>query len=230
MGRNGSILDLARGLIEQGKFAEAIVQCESAFLRHAQEGEYANAVHSFVDKTNAWIHLFNQSKEPAYLYCAMSDIAVGRKLSHEWGAVNEFPHLIFREGTVFLASKDYASAYSRLNEAVSLITDPNNPQMWDWQAHRAIAQFLLGQHKEGKRDLLAAIAKLKHFSETAKGRTERDGYEIWYSGACLKGATVLFNTDPALAEQLFECAKTVIDGNPNLLVRKMELARFKFQL
>lgn len=86
----------------------------------------------------------------------------------------------------------------------------------DMKVHISLCEYKLGD-KSALERLQAAITELMNSDEE---KVSKYNYDVWLSGAYMNMAELLRTDNPALAREYFMKAKSIIDANPTLKIRK----------
>lgn len=203
---------------EKGNFTEALISTDQALVAYLAESDTAGFAEVIASRFLTLRHLYEATENRAYLILAKHEARAAVELSElsEDKSAKIMP--LFNLAKAEESLGEHAVAVTTFRQAVKLMeTHPparhSRPAVLaDMKVHLGISELKNGD-KAALGRVNAAIDDLKASEEMQYNK------DVWVSGAYLKLAEALAESEPEKARENLAAAKEIIDGNPELSIR-----------
>lgn len=208
---------------EKGDSLEALNIADKATAAYLQEGniEGASAVQSA--KFLTFRHLFDKTGDENYLILAKYAAEAAAEMAKKSNNPKALIVPLFNLAKSYQDLEEFQKAVDTYKQAIaSLTANPSNNSnasavMQDMIVHLSVCEYKNGDKSALERAELA----LSKLTETT-GATDYEK-EVWVSGGYLKIADMLRTDDLEQAKIALEKAAEIIESNPELVLRKIQL-------
>lgn len=207
----------AEELREQDKHLEALKFCDEAIIAYQKEKDYLGLSSVIQSRVLIYKHLFLLTQDFCFTVLAQKDAESSLIISQKQKLDNLFS-CYFRMGEISMLFKDYQNAILNYQKALSLFPKINS-EKGDYQYHLGEAQYLNGNKKEGLKNLLSGLKIIQKY----KNQTDSFLINVWQSGCFLKLSKLLQKDNPILSKEYLLKAKSIIDSDKRLIIRKRQL-------
>lgn len=204
---------------EAGNFLEALHLVDEAFIEYVSENNEVGKADILSSEFLTLRHLFEKTGDIAYMIRAKHSAMCAVELAEKSKDASTLAIPYQRLGSAFATLGEWKEAVEFFKKAFeNMKTNPPEPHnrpavLADMKAHLAHAEYMAGDNTADNR-LDEAIGDLKASEELAYNK------DVWLSGAYMKGAEMLQNDNPVKSKEYMQKAKEIIDGNPELVLRK----------
>lgn len=211
---------------ERGEYEQALILTDQALIAYQQDGDLAGMAEVLSSRQRVFKHLYRSTKDETYLILEEHTAQAALHIAHISNIPQALAIPLHLMGSFFAQKKDYAQAAGYFKQAVeNLRTYTENPHsrpavIADFAGHQFWAEYLAGD--------LSALDKAYEVLEQLKNTSE-DSYNqaVWVSGAHLRLAEMLATTDPQKAKQHLEEARSIIEADSRLVLRKEQLTELE---
>lgn len=215
---------------ESGDFLGTHHLADQAFAAYLAEGKKGQAADALDTKVITYRHQFQETDDQAFLIIAKHTAMAAIEIAESTGdpTALALPHI--RMGMVYEDMNNWQSASEHYQKAVEHM-EKHPPEVHhlpsvlaDMKVHLAVAQYragnasALGKAEQAVKDLAGS------------GNPNRYSHDVWHAGGHMRLAKALKETDPDKAKGHLAKAKKIIDANPNLALRKKQLAKLEVDL
>jgi tetratricopeptide (TPR) repeat protein len=212
----------AAQLREEGEFMEALQLYQVALLEYAHTENAEGMVRVLLERVIIFHHLFDSEEVSYYLDLASADLDLAEFLVDKGNLSEEILSLLqLAFGNYAMRLQDYVEALDAYQEALQCATD--DATRANVQVHLADTLWYLERYAESDQLLSEALSIIENETGEIADTTRR----TWLSGALLKKAAHLLESDPHQAREWLAKAQTVIDASPTLVVRKQQLKKLQ---
>lgn len=203
---------------ERGELDKSLELSEQAVKAYEKDRDDLGAAEIQALRFLTFRHKYDQTNDRSFLEKAVESAQKGVGIAKDSGQTQALAIPLFNLAKAYETLGENQKAVSTFKEALALIT--NNPPeihnrpavVADFKCHLATAEL-----RTGEGSLPKAEESIKEL-ETAAGASD---YEraVWVSGAHMRIAEILKNTDLQTAREHLAKAKEIIDQNPELTIR-----------
>ncbi|HEX6977025.1 MAG TPA: hypothetical protein VF185_01520 [Patescibacteria group bacterium] len=210
-------------------FLKSLNLLNEATIAYLEDKDYLGASEAQGSRFIALKHLYERTKEDAYLTLATLAAQAAVEIAEEHKINQALPLAYFNLGKAYEEEENYKKALTPFRKAFkkSLKDLPerhNRPALKaDIKAHLAFIEYMCG-NKSAITKLEEAIKELESSDE---GKYTKD---VWLSGAHMRTAKALRKNNPKKAKEHLEKARQIIESNPNLTLRKGQLEEIENKL
>lgn len=219
MGSDASQLRLyGERLREKEKYLQALQVLDKSILACQREKNYRVMVDALKDRCLTWKHLFLLTKDSAFFVLVKKDAEAMLALCEGKNLVDKFATAYFRLGEVAMLVEDFGEAIAHFTKALSVFTGPA-AERGDYRYHLGEVLYRSGKRSEGKRAMLKGLTEIRQGSDKVNPFYIR----VWETGCLLRLAGLLKNDAPAEAEKYLAEAKTIVDSDRRLVIRRRQV-------
>lgn len=205
-------------LREQGQSLEAINLYNEAIVHYQETKDYSHLLSALTGRLLCWKHLFYKTKDSLYAIFVQKEAETMEEIALIYGFQDRLFLIHFLNATAATQFEQYSRAETEFAKALALYPT-DTAEKGDWMAHLGDAMYRNGKKEEGLALILQGIQQIKdHASEIDSFR-----FNVWISGAYLRLAKVLKSDNAAKSEFYLNQAKTIIDSDNRLVIRKQQL-------
>jgi tetratricopeptide (TPR) repeat protein len=208
-------------LREEGKSLKAIDTYNQAIVDYQQEKDYSNLMGALTGRLLAWKHLFYKTNNKIYAIFVKKEAEAMLEIAKENDLLDRLYLIHFLNGTSSILLKDYSSAENEFCKAVDLYPIAN-AEKGDWIAHLGDAMYRNGKKENGKILILKGVEIINEKSN----QIDSFLHNVWVSGAYLRLAKLLKLDSPTESKHYLNLAKTMIDSDDRLVIRKQQLESY----
>lgn len=209
---------------ESGDFEKALVLTDQAMIAYQKAGDELGLAEVQASRFITFKHLFQSTGYKGYKIL----LRAAAETSVELARLSKIPEALalplFNLGKAYQEMQMYEKAVLVLEEAVGEIT-AHPPELHNRPAVVADIKGHLYycQYKAGDKNALALIEQA--LAELEASDENKYNKDVWISGAHMRIADMLRADDPEKAKTHLEKAKEIINANPDLKLRKEQLAK-----
>lgn len=211
---------------EAGNFLEALKLSDEATLLYQKEGDIVGLSEIQAARFEIFKQLYLETDDRNYLVlgkmAAKSGVDIARKSENQKAL--SIP--LFAYGKALHLKGKHDKAIEAFREAIDTLpsSHQNRPSVLaDMKIHLAICEYINGDVSAIDRAQVA-ISELQN---TEEQKYEKD---VWISGGYLKLAEAISQKDNVKSKDFLEKARSIIDTNPDLILRKKQLDRLTSKL
>ena len=212
------LLAKARAQREQGKTVEALRTFNQVLFLAQKKKDHRSIVEAFTDRSIAFRHLFEQTNDVLFAILARKDAETILELVKMWGVSERLHTAYFMLGQAALLFQDYADAENYFFKSLRYFKG-NPAEKGSWRYHWAKALYMTGEKKRALLAFSQALDEIKRHALT----TENFLHNVYLSGAYCSFAQVLSKDDKKKAKEYFAMARSIIQKDKRLIVRKKQL-------
>ena len=204
-------------------FLKSLTLATEAILAYQADQDYRGLSEVLQSRASTYKHLFQQSQDPVFLKLAQHDALVGIEIAESLTDKSGLALAYRGLGKILEQKADWPGVVAYLEKAIAAFhafppAENNQPTVEsDMKAHLAFGKYKAGD-KTGLALMREAITELEQSDEQKYRR------DVWLSGAYMRAAEMLYQDDQQLAESYLAKAQAVIAANPELVLRKEQLA------
>lgn len=207
--------DIAR---EQDNLADALTLINEALTEYKKNENFAGYVMAQLSRSLIHKHEFLKTRNNDYAVNARKDAEGGLAIAQD-KKLNEYVGVCyFRLGEAFMLIEDYESAVKNYELALDNFYG-TLCERGDYRYHYGEALFKAGRKGEGKRIMLTGLEEIQN------NRSDVDSFlaNVWESGCYMRLAQLLKREKSRQAATYLEKARSIIDSDPRLIIRKRQL-------
>ena len=212
------ILAQARQKIESGQSGAALDLFNKVLFLAQKQKNHERLVQVFVDRCNAFRHLFEATGDMSFAILARKDAEAVLELVKAWGVSERLHTAYYMLGQAGLLFKDYAIAENYFYKSLKYFKG-NPAEKASWRYHWATALYSLGEKKKALLAFSQAINDIKKYSKI----TDKFLANVYLSGAYIHFACALVKDNKPEAKKYFALAKEIIKNDKRLVLRKQQL-------
>lgn len=229
---------MARDLHNQAEIArekeqdslKALKLLDEALIEYLNEKNYYGASDSFGSKQIVFSHLYQSTKNKAFLLLAIQSAKTSVLLAEEYKEYNALSRAYFNLAKAYEYIENYSEAVKTYEQAFKNF-DKNPPPEFhntpaiksDMKAHMACSKYMSGD-KSALNLMNEAITELEKFNDNTYAIL------VWLSGAHMRTANMLSSDNKSLALEHVKKAEEIINNNSELNIRKTQLEELKQKL
>lgn len=200
-------------------FLKSLKLAEEAIIAYQEDKDYRGVSEVLQSRSSTYKHLYQKTKDEVYLTLAKHDALSGIEIAESLDDKSGLAMVYRGMGKILEQMKDWSEMKKYFEKAIEAFkTNPpkenNRPAVLsDMKAHLAFGMYMSG-NKSGLDLMKEAIAELTDSDEWKYNR------DVWLSGAHMRAAEMLREDNLDLAKEHLQKAKEIIDGNPELVLRK----------
>lgn len=205
---------------ENEEFLEALKLADEALLQYQKEGDIVGFCEVLCARFITFQLLYEETNDRNYLiigkFSAKSAVKIARKSEKPEALALPLFHL----ANAYLLLQKYDKALEKYQEALDALPQSpyNRPSVLaNIKIFKGTAAFKNGD-KEAIKEVEEAVKELEMADE------EKYAKDVWVSGGYLKLAEALSSRD------YLEKARSIIEANPELKIRRKQLARIEAKL
>lgn len=205
-------------LRESGKTLEALDGYNKEIVLGISEENYEGVFNSLIGRFISWQHLWNGNQDRLYAIFALKNAEALEDFSKNYRIFNKKHLILFLQGKAQYMLKNYTKAEIFYSKALSFYP-AENAEKGDWIAHHGHMMMLSGDIENGKERILQGITTIKnHLDEIDLFQSN-----VYLSGAYLRLASSLKDTDLKEATKYLKFAEQIILQDNRLVIRKKQL-------
>ncbi len=212
------ILEQGRKKVESGQAGAAFMLLNQALFLAQKQKNHERVIQVFVDRANAFRHLFEQSGDMTFAILARKDAETILELVKAWGVSERLHTAYYMLGQAALLFKDYIIAENYFYKSLKYFKG-NLAEKASWRYHWATVLHMLGEKKKSLLAFSQAISDLKKYS----GKTDKFLANVYLSGAYIHFACALMKDNKPEAKKYFVLAGKIIENDKRLVLRKKQL-------
>lgn len=210
----------AEKLREEAKFDEALATSDLAIIAYQNEKNIAGIVDIQSSRFLIFKHLYYVTSDDAMLTLAKHSALSAQEIAEESKDLSLLSKPLFHLGVLYDEFlHDSTKAISFYKDSIDIALKHNlysEGYIANMYTHLHTAEYNNGD----KTSLVRLEKRAKEIEEKEKSRYERD---VWSSGAYLRMAMLVKDTDKSGAKKYLTKAQEIIDSNPDLVIRKRQL-------
>jgi tetratricopeptide (TPR) repeat protein len=207
-------------LREQKYFLESLKVGEDALFEYAKDNDTLGFSELLSMQAKTYLHAFSFTKYKPYLELAKSTAKACVSIAESMNDTSATMLPYFNLGDIAEDTGDLSLAISSYKKAVDILE--NNPS----ERHNrksVLANFKIHLHtseyKNGDKSALIRAEKALNNLHDSKDASDYEKH-VWESGAHMRIALMLKTDNPNKAKTHLQKAKTIIDSDPELIIRK----------
>lgn len=214
-----SIHSKAEQAREKGDFLKALQFIDEAMMVYGEDGDDLGFAEVFASRFLTLRHLFEKTQDKKFSILAKHSAMSSVEIAEESGDKSATALPLFNLAKVQEDLGEYVNAVGSYKRALEVMssnppTDHDRPAVIaDMKAHMSVAEYKSGD-KTALERLDEAITELEGSDELKYNK------DVWLSGAHMRAAEILREDDVETAKGHLQKAKSVIDANPELTLRK----------
>jgi tetratricopeptide (TPR) repeat protein len=216
------MLNQARLKLESGQTGAVFVMLNKALFLAQKQKNHERAIQVFVDRSNAFRHLFEQSGDMTFAILARKDAETVLELVKAWGVSERLHTAYYMLGQAALLFKDYGIAENYFYKSLKYFKG-NPAEKASWRYHWATALYMTGEKKKA---LLAFSQAINDIKKHAKS-TDKFLFNVYLSGAYIHFAYALMEDNKPEAKKYFALAVEIIKQDKRLVLRKKQLQKLR---
>jgi tetratricopeptide (TPR) repeat protein len=215
---------LANQIREKGDAHRALLLADDALVACQEEKDVPGFAEALATRLLAFRHLYQKTGDRNYLIAAKGEVQAAVEIAEAHGDKKALAIPYFNLAKAYEDLGDYPRSIAAYRKAVQFIMEYPPPSddrpgvKADFKIHLATTELIAGD-KTALGRAEAAIAQLKRSDE---GRYHRYNYDVWLSGGYMSLALALSRSDLRKAKEYLQMAKSVIESNPQLVLRKRQ--------
>lgn len=207
---------------EEGESLKAINLYNQSIVSFQESKDYSSMIGALTGRLLSWKHLFYKTEDNTYAIFVKKEAETILEVAKAHHLMDRLFLIHFLNGTSAILLKDFDSAEKEFSKAIDLYPS-DNAEKGDWIAHLGDAMYRNGKKEEGKKKILQGIDIIKQKSS----QIDSFLFNVWVSGAYLRLAKLLKTDNPIESQLFFNQAKSIIDSDSRLVIRKQQLEAFK---
>ena len=210
-------------------FWKAVNLAQTAINTYLIDGDYLGASEALLSLALTYLQLFREHHDQPYLILAESSTRAGIKIAESLSDTSGLALAYRGLAKIFEEQSKWEEVVANYQKAIFAFTenppaDNNRPAVLaDMKAHLARAEYMSGD-KNALEHINQAISELQQADEPPYNR------DVWLSGAYMMAAQMLQLDNRELAIQYFHKAQAVIEANPELVLRRIQLQQLRENL
>lgn len=211
---------LAAQAREDGRHLDSLKLDDEAMLAYQKDGDLLGFAEVLADRAIVLRHLYDKTGGKAFLIKAKHETMAAVAIAETSGNNSALAIPQFNLAKIQEELGEFSSAVTTYKEALENITNNppadhgNRPAMIaDFKVHLATCEYKAGD-KSALERAEQALAELEEADE------EKYTKDVWSSGGHMRITNMLGEDDPEKARVYLQKAKEIIDGNPDLKIRR----------
>jgi tetratricopeptide (TPR) repeat protein len=212
----------AAELREAGKDSAALAAYDQAIAAYEQSQDWEGVARVWLERAIVYLHQFDDREELIILSQAFVALREADNCIQDYDLSLELQSLwALGTGNALMRRKEWRTAANHYCLALDF-SNANPAVQANISAHEAYAMYLAGFENALER-LDQAILILEKDSPEIPENTQR----TWLSGALLKKAELLYESNPQEAQAALKTAEKIINQPPNLPIRQKQLKKLQ---
>lgn len=211
---------------ESGDFIEALKLTDQSLTEYQLEKNYAGMAEVLCSRYLTLVHLYEQTNDPVYLTLALGAAHDAYLVSQSSPDQSSQVLPLYNYAKALERQGDLSQAVEKYKQAVDLYrknppTSHNQPAVLiDIQIHQSLCELRNGDITAYER-VLSGVNQLSTLNEEPYRKA------VWLSGAHLKLAQILANSDKQKAVLHAKAAEEIVLGRKDLILRQKQLENIK---
>lgn len=211
---------------ENGDFLVALKLSDEATLLYQKKGNIVGLSEIQAARFEIFKHLYLQTNDRNFLILGKMSAKAGVAIAKKSEQPDALAIPLFCLAKAYVLKEKYDKAIEKFKEALEYLpqSHQNRPAVEaDIKVHLAIAEFRNGDETGLER----AENALSDLAGAEENKYEKD---VWVSGGYMKIADAIRNANLEKAKTYLEKARTIIESNPELKLRKKQLEQLEAKL
>lgn len=207
----------AEELRENDQLDEALLANNQAIEEYRENNNWEGVARALQSRVLIYKHKYLLIKDLKSINLARMDANESLKIADNHKLDFLISSCSFRLGEISMIAEDFGSAAKYYRKSVNEYVG-SEAERGDYVYHLGEALYRSGDKIQGKKLLLAGLFLIQN------NRNEVDSFliHVWESGCYMRLADVLKNDDLNFARKCLMSAKTIIDSDPKLVIRKRQ--------
>lgn len=214
---------------EAGNFLEALKLTDEAMIVYQEDGDLFGLCDVLSSRFLTLRHLYEKTNNEFYMVIAKKTVESAYEIAQKNSLTDGLFMPAFRLGQAHHTLNEIPEAISLYKQAIEMFK--NNPPkehnrpavLADMKAHLSVAEYKSGDETALDR-AMEALVDLTNADEPQYTK------DVWMSGAHMKIAEVIAPKDPEAAQVHLTKATEIVNANPELILRKEQLAKLRQKL
>ncbi len=206
---------------EHGDFLEALQWTDQTLLEYQKENNVEGITDILASRSITLRHLFEKTGDRTFLIIARHEAMAGVEVARNGNHPSALVMPLLRLAQVQEELSEFGDALHSYTAAIETF-EKNPPEahnrpavLLDMKIRATICAYKNGD-TTGIPKVLSLLAELESSDEWKYNK------DVWVSGGYMNLALLLKDSDPEAAKKHLEKAKTIIDGNNELILRKAQ--------
>lgn len=209
---------------EEGRHLEALKLQDEAMLAYQKDNDFLGLAEVLADRSLVLRHLAEETGDKNWLYIAKAEMEASVQITKNSGDKTAAALPLYNLAKIYDSLEAYPESVKIYQEAVNNMEN-NPPALHNRPAVLSDMKIHLNcvEYKSGDKSALERMLQnIKELEESNEQEISKYNFDVWLSGAHMSVAEMLKEDGPAKAKEHLQKAKTIIDANPDLKLRKQQ--------